>query len=32
MRTLPWTSLLIIVTMLVMAVFAPVLAPYSPID
>lgn len=32
MKTLPWTSLLIIATMLIMAVFAPVLAPHSPID
>ena len=32
MKTLPWTSLLIIATMLIMAIFAPVLAPHSPID
>lgn len=32
MRNLPWTSLVIIVTMLFAAVFAPVLAPHSPID
>ncbi len=32
MRNLPWTSLVIIVSMLFVAVFAPVLAPHSPID
>lgn len=32
MRNLPWTSLVIIVTMLFVAVFAPVIAPHSPID
>ena len=32
MRNVPWTSLAIIVTMLFVAVFAPVLAPHSPID
>jgi peptide/nickel transport system permease protein len=32
MRNLPWTPLVIILTMLVMAVFAPVLAPHSPTD
>ena len=32
MRNVPWTSLVIIVTMLFVAVFAPVLAPHSPID
>src|SRR5215831_6730756 len=32
MRRTPWICLLVIVTMVFMAVFAPVLAPYSPID
>ena len=32
MKDLPWTPLVIIVTMLFVAVFAPVLAPHSPID
>ena len=32
MRRAPWIPILIISVMLVMAVFAPVLAPYDPID
>lgn len=32
MKNLPWTPLVIIVTMLFVAVFAPVLAPHSPLD
>src|SRR3954462_4699984 len=32
MRRVPWIPILIIATMVVMAVFAPLLAPYSPID
>ena len=32
MRRAPWIPIAIIVTMLVMAIFAPLLAPYSPID
>src|SRR6476646_9301957 len=32
MRSMPWLSVLVIVTMLCMAIFAPLLAPYSPID
>ena len=32
MKDLPWTPLVIIVTMLFVAVFAPILAPHSPID
>jgi peptide/nickel transport system permease protein len=32
MRTLPWTSVIIICTMLFIAVFAPWLAPHSPIE
>jgi len=32
MRSTPWICILIIVTMVFMAVFAPLLAPYSPID
>lgn len=32
MRDLPWTSIVIILTMIFMAVFAPLLAPHSPID
>ena len=32
MKNLPWTPLVIIVTMLFVAVFAPVIAPHSPID
>ena len=32
MKNLPWTSLFIIITMLFMAVFAPVISPHSPID
>jgi peptide/nickel transport system permease protein len=32
MKNLPWPSLIIIVTMLFVAVFAPVIAPHSPID
>jgi len=32
MKNLPWASLVIIVTMLFMAVFAPFIAPHSPID
>ncbi len=32
MKNLPWTSIVIIVTMLFVAVFAPVIAPHSPID
>ena len=32
MKNLPWTSFLIIATMLIMAVFAPLLAPHSPVD
>jgi peptide/nickel transport system permease protein len=29
---MPWLSVLVIATMLCMAIFAPLLAPYSPID
>lgn len=32
MKNLPWSSVLIIFTMLFVAVFAPVIAPHSPID
>jgi peptide/nickel transport system permease protein len=32
MRRVPWLSVLVIATMLVMAILAPVLAPHSPID
>src|SRR5216683_7422249 len=32
MRSMPWLSVLVIATMLCMALFAPLLAPYSPID
>jgi peptide/nickel transport system permease protein len=32
MRTVPWTCVLVIAAMLCMAIFAPLLAPYSPID
>jgi peptide/nickel transport system permease protein len=32
MRNMPWLSVLVIATMLSMAIFAPLLAPYSPID
>ena len=32
MRSLPWMSAIVIATMLCMAIFAPLLAPYSPID
>lgn len=32
MRSTPWICILVIVTMVFMAVFAPLLAPYSPID
>lgn len=32
MKNLPWTPLVIIVTMLFVAVFAPILAPHSPLD
>jgi peptide/nickel transport system permease protein len=32
MRRLPWLSVLVIATMLCMAILAPLLAPYSPID
>ena len=32
MRNMPWLSVLVIATMLCMAIFAPLLAPYSPID
>lgn len=32
MRSTPWLCILVIVTMVFMAVFAPLLAPYSPID
>jgi peptide/nickel transport system permease protein len=32
MRNMPWTCIIVIVTMLFMAIFAPLLAPYSPID
>src|SRR4051812_17279380 len=32
MRSMPWLSVIVIAAMLVMAVFAPLLAPYSPID
>src|SRR6185503_16454277 len=32
MRSMPWLSVLVIVTMLCMAIFALLLAPYSPID
>ena len=32
MRRMPWLSVLVIATMLCMAILAPLLAPYSPID
>jgi peptide/nickel transport system permease protein len=32
MRRMPWLSVLVIATMLGMAILAPLLAPYSPID
>jgi peptide/nickel transport system permease protein len=32
MRSVPWLSVLVIATMLCMAIFAPLLAPHSPID
>jgi peptide/nickel transport system permease protein len=32
MRSTPWICILVITTMVFMAVFAPLLAPYSPID
>src|SRR5215467_13610193 len=32
MRSMPWLSVIVIATMLCMAIFAPLLAPYSPID
>ena len=32
MRSLPWIPVVIIAVMLVMALFAPLLAPYSPTD
>jgi len=32
MRRLPWIPILIIAVMVIMALFAPMLAPYSPID
>ena len=32
MRSTPWICILVIVTMVFMAVFAPLLTPYSPID
>src|SRR3979490_3403739 len=32
MRSMPWISVLVIATMICMAIFAPLLAPYSPID
>ncbi len=32
MRSMPWVSVLVIAAMLCMAIFAPLLAPYSPID
>src|SRR5215510_5702184 len=32
MRRMPWLSVFVILTMLGMAIFAPLLAPYSPID
>jgi peptide/nickel transport system permease protein len=32
MRSTPWLCILVIATMVFMAVFAPLLAPYSPID
>jgi peptide/nickel transport system permease protein len=32
MKNLPWTPLVIIVTLLFVAVFAPVIAPHSPFD
>src|SRR5262245_21854850 len=32
MRSAPWMSAIVIATMLCMAIFAPLLAPYSPID
>jgi peptide/nickel transport system permease protein len=32
MRSMPWMSALVIAAMLFMAIFAPLLAPYSPID
>src|SRR6187549_2185197 len=32
MRSMPWLPVIVIAAMLVMAVFAPLLAPYSPID
>src|SRR5262247_2748334 len=32
MRRMPWLPILVIATMLCMALLAPLLAPYSPID
>jgi peptide/nickel transport system permease protein len=32
MRSTPWLCILVIATMVFMAIFAPLLAPYSPID
>src|SRR5262245_65450616 len=32
MRSMPWLSVLVILSMLCMATFAPLLAPHSPID
>jgi peptide/nickel transport system permease protein len=32
MRSMPWLSVLVIAAMICMAIFAPLLAPYSPID
>src|SRR5215510_1124499 len=32
MRSMPWLSVLVILAMLCMAIFAPLLAPHSPID
>src|SRR5262245_5117072 len=32
MRSTPWLCILVITTMVFMAIFAPLLAPYSPID
>jgi peptide/nickel transport system permease protein len=32
MRSAPWLCILVIATMVFMAIFAPLLAPYSPID
>jgi peptide/nickel transport system permease protein len=32
MRSTPWLCILVITTMVLMALFAPLLAPYSPID